>query len=129
MKRGITFGTFDVFRHGHLRRLERSRKLRDHLTAGVSSDERNVSNDGRPPNRSSKEREAIVGALRVANATFVGGSMDFEGKCARRTRSGVANMGAAGKGEVAGFEELREVAGLPCPPGIATTALIGKIRP
>ena len=49
MKRGITFGTFDVFHYGHLRILERARELCDYLIVGVSSDELNNSKKGRMP--------------------------------------------------------------------------------
>ena len=39
MKRGITFGIFDVFHYGHRRILEPTRELCDHMVVGVSSDE------------------------------------------------------------------------------------------
>jgi len=38
MKTVITFGTFDVFHVGHLRLLQRARKLGERLLVGVSSD-------------------------------------------------------------------------------------------
>jgi glycerol-3-phosphate cytidylyltransferase len=34
----LTYGTFDLFHHGHLRLLERARALGSHLTVGVSTD-------------------------------------------------------------------------------------------
>ena len=70
MKRGITFGTFDVFHYGHLRILERTRELCDHLVVGVSSDELNFSKKGRNPWYSYEERARIVGALRCVDEVF-----------------------------------------------------------
>ena len=40
-KRVISYGTFDLFHYGHLRILERSKKLGDYLVVGVSTDESN----------------------------------------------------------------------------------------
>lgn len=37
----ITYGTFDLFHYGHLRILERAKKLGDFLIVGVSTDEFN----------------------------------------------------------------------------------------
>jgi len=34
----LTYGTFDLLHHGHLRLLERARALGGHLTVGVSTD-------------------------------------------------------------------------------------------
>ena len=37
----LTYGTFDLFHIGHVRLLERLKKLGDHLTVGLSTDEFN----------------------------------------------------------------------------------------
>lgn len=42
MKKVITYGTFDLLHHGHIRLLERARALGDHLTVAVSTDEFNL---------------------------------------------------------------------------------------
>ncbi len=38
MKKVITYGTFDVFHYGHLKLLERAKKLGDYLIVAVSTD-------------------------------------------------------------------------------------------
>ena len=128
MKRGITFGTFDVFHYGHQRILERSRELCDHLTVGVSSDELNQSKKGRPPYYSLQERLRIVGALRMVDEVFVEESMDFKAHYIRRYRADVLIMGDDWAGRFDIFKDLCEVVYLPRTPGISTTALIEQIR-
>ncbi len=38
MKKVITYGTYDLLHHGHIRLLERAKALGDHLTVGVTSE-------------------------------------------------------------------------------------------
>ena len=56
MKRIVTFGTFDVFHHGHLKILERASEFADELVVGISSDELNFRKKGRHPIYSQMER-------------------------------------------------------------------------
>ena len=128
MKRGLTFGTFDVFHYGHLRILERSRELCDHLTVGVSSDELNASKKGRPPYYSLTERLGIIGALRMVDEVFVEESLELKGDYTRRYRADVLIMGDDWAGKFDIFKDLCEVVYLPRTPGISTTALIEQIR-
>jgi len=128
MKRGITFGTFDVFHYGHLRILERSRELCDHLIVGVSSDELNQSKKGRPPYYSLEERLRIIGALRVVDEVFVEESLELKADYIRKYQADVLIMGDDWAGKFDVFRELCEVRYLSRTPGISTTALIEQIR-
>ena len=128
MKRGITFGTFDVFHYGHLRILERSRELCDHLVVGVSSDELNRSKKGRPPYYSLQERLRIVAALRMVDEVFVEESLDLKADYIRKYRADVLIMGDDWAGKFDVYRDLCEVRYLPRTPGISTTALIEQIR-
>ena len=38
MKKVITYGTYDLIHHGHIRLLERAKALGDYLIVGVTSD-------------------------------------------------------------------------------------------
>ncbi|HOD99977.1 MAG TPA: adenylyltransferase/cytidyltransferase family protein [Kiritimatiellia bacterium] len=128
MKRGITFGTFDVFHYGHLRILERARELCDYLIVGVSSDELNNSKKGRMPYYSLQERMGILGALRVVDEVFVEESLELKGEYIRKYRADVLIMGDDWSGKFDEFKALCEVVYLPRTPGISTTALIEQIR-
>lgn len=41
MKRVLTYGTFDLLHYGHIRLLERAKKLGDYLIVALSTDEFN----------------------------------------------------------------------------------------
>jgi glycerol-3-phosphate cytidylyltransferase len=128
MKRGITFGTFDVFHYGHLRILERSREFCDHLTVGVSSDELNFSKKGRMPYYSYEERSRIVGALRCVDEVFKEESLELKAEYVKAHRADVLIMGDDWAGKFDWVKPFCEVVYLPRTPGISTTALIEKIR-
>ena len=130
MKRGITFGTFDVFHYGHLRILERTRELCDRLVVGVSSDELNFSKKGRNPYYPWEERARIVGALKCVDAVFKEESLEKKADYVREWGADVVVMGDDWAGK---FDWVAEATGcrvvyLPRTPAISTTALIEKIR-
>ncbi len=130
MKRGITFGTFDVFHYGHLRILERSRDLCDYLVVGVSSDELNFSKKGRNPFYPFEERARIVGALRCVDEVFREDSLEQKAEYIRQFRANILVMGDDWQGK---FDWVRPLTGcevvyLPRTPSISTTAIVEKIR-
>lgn len=127
MKRGITFGTFDMFHYGHLRLLERARTLCDYLIVGVSSDALNLSKKGRTPYHALAERVAILKALRVVDEVFVEESLEQKGAYIQQHAADVLIMGDDWAGKFDMFKDACEVAYLPRTPGISTTAIIEQI--
>ena len=130
MKRGITFGTFDVFHYGHLRILERARELCDRLVVGVSSDELSLSKKGRSPWYSFEERARIVGALRCFDEVFKEESLDLKADYIKKFKADVLVMGDDWAGRFDWVAPLAgcEVVYLPRTPSISTTAIIERIR-
>jgi glycerol-3-phosphate cytidylyltransferase len=67
MKKVLTYGTFDLLHHGHIRLLKRARALGDHLTVGLSTDEFN-----RIKNKTSffryEERKEILESIRYVDS-------------------------------------------------------------
>ena len=70
MKIILTCGTFDLFHIGHLKMLERCKKLGDYLVVGISSDELNYSKKNRYPVYSFEERKCIIKSLQFVDAVF-----------------------------------------------------------
>lgn len=130
MKRGITFGTFDIFHYGHLRILERTRELCDWLAVGISSDELNFSKKGRNPYYSFEERARIVGALKCVDEVFKEESLERKAEYIRRFHADILVMGDDWTGKFDWVIPLTrcEVVYLPRTPVVSTTAIIERIR-
>lgn len=126
--RVITFGTFDVFHIGHLRILERARKLGDHLMVGVSTDSLNYQKKGRNPFYSQKERIEIIGALRDVDQVFFEESLELKRYYIQTYSADILVMGDDWTGKFDEFKDICRVEYLPRTPSISTTAVIEKIR-
>ncbi len=130
MKRGITFGTFDIFHYGHLRILERTRELCDWLAVGVSSDALTFSKKGRNPYYSFEERARIVGALKCVDEVFMEESLELKAEYIRQFHADILVMGDdwTGKFDWVIPQTRCEVVYLPRTPVVSTTAIIERIR-
>lgn len=62
-KRMYTSGCFDIFHHGHLNILKRTKELCDYLIVGVSTDELIIESKGLSPLIPFEERISIVKAI------------------------------------------------------------------
>lgn len=66
MKRILTYGTFDLLHHGHIRLLRRAKELGDYLIVAVSTDEFNEGK-GKAAYHSYETRAEIVSAIRYVD--------------------------------------------------------------
>lgn len=66
MKRVLTYGTFDLLHHGHIRLLQRARALGDYLIVAVSTDEFNKLKGKRAYHDYAVRRE-VVEAIRYVD--------------------------------------------------------------
>ena len=128
MKRIITFGTFDVFHVGHLRILERARKLGDYLLVGVSTDALNHAKKGRNPFYDQTERLQIISAIRCVDEVFLEESLELKRHYIQIYQADVLVMGDDWAGKFDEFKDICRVEYLPRTPSISTTAVIEKIR-
>lgn len=122
--RVITFGTFDVFHIGHIRILERARKLGDYLIVGVSSDELNFKKKNRYPIYNQNDRSDIISSLKYVDEVFIENSLELKGQYIKSFKADILVMGNDWEGKFDQFKELCDVIYLPRTPSISTTEII-----
>ncbi|WP_337236389.1 adenylyltransferase/cytidyltransferase family protein [Proteus faecis] len=120
----ITFGTFDVFHIGHIRILERARKLGDYLIVGVSSDELNFRKKNRYPIYNQNDRLDIISSLKYVDEVFIENSLELKGQYIKSFNADILVMGNDWEGKFDQFKELCDVIYLPRTPSISTTEII-----
>ncbi len=71
MKRGITFGAFDLFHAGHVLMLQEAKTICDYLIVCIQTDPSNDRADKRRPIQSIVERQIQVAACKYADEIIV----------------------------------------------------------
>ena len=71
MKKVITYGTFDLLHKGHIRLLQRAKKLGDYLIVGVTSDEFDKNRGKCNTVQSLEERIENIRKLNIADEIIV----------------------------------------------------------
>ena len=126
MRKVVSYGTFDLFHIGHLRLLERLRRLGDHLTVFISSDEFNAAK-GKTSAIAYTERAAIVAALRCVDEVYPEHSWEQKVSDIQRLGIHVFGIGCDWAGK---FDFLRphcDVVYLPRTRGVSSTLLKERI--
>ncbi len=75
MRRVLTYGTFDLLHHGHIRLLQRAKALGDFLVVAVSTDEFNAGK-GKTAFHDYETRKEIVEAIRYVDLVIPETSWD-----------------------------------------------------
>jgi glycerol-3-phosphate cytidylyltransferase len=71
MKKGITFGAFDLFHAGHILMLEEARTVCDHLIVAIQTDPSLDRETKNSPVQSIEEREIQVSACRYVDEVII----------------------------------------------------------
>lgn len=118
----ITFGTFDVLHHGHIRILQRARAYGRRLVVGLSSDKLNMKKKNRVPVHPFQQRKAILEAIECVDFVFAEESLEKKEEYCLQFGADVLIMGDdwAGKFDAVGVE----VRYLERTPSISTTQTI-----
>ena len=67
MKTVITYGTYDLLHHGHIRLLERAKALGDYLIVALSTDEFSYSEKNKKCYFNYEQRKALLESLRFVD--------------------------------------------------------------
>lgn len=129
MKRGITFGAFDIFHYGLLCILERTRELYEYLIVGISSNKRNFSKKVATPGIRSRSAR-IVGALKCVDEVFKKEPLELKAEYIKRFHADDLVMGDDWAGKFDWGIPLThcEVIYLPRALAVSTTAIVERIR-
>ncbi len=123
MKRVITYGTFDLFHEGHLRLLERAKKLGDYLIVGVTTDNYDVTRGKLNVRQSAVERVQAVKDTGLADEIIL---EDYEGQKiddVQRYNIDVFVIGSDWTGQFDYLNEYCDVVYLERTKGISSTLL------
>ena len=122
----ITFGTFDLFHIGHLRLLQRAKKLGSKLVVGVSSDALNERKKNRKPVVNEEHRMAIIKGLKCVDDVFLEESLELKKKYIKDHNATVLTLGDDWEGK---FDEMaEEVIYFKRTPCVSTTAIIELVQ-
>ena len=120
MKKVITYGTFDLLHHGHIRLLERAKALGDHLTVAVSTDQFNLGK-GKVCAYTYEERARILEAIRYVDQVIPESSWEQKITDIKQRQIDIFVMGDDWEGKFDFLQEYCQVVYLPRTPDISTT--------
>jgi D-beta-D-heptose 7-phosphate kinase/D-beta-D-heptose 1-phosphate adenosyltransferase len=134
-KRRIVFtnGCFDILHYGHIKYLEKCRRLGDVLIIGLNSDSsvKKVKGKGRPVT-GEKERAAILSALEFVDYITIFGAKTPKTLIEEITPDVLAKGGDWRKRDIVGREHVEKhggrVASIPFVKGYSTTNILARIK-
>lgn len=126
MKKVITYGTFDLLHHGHIRLLERAKGLGDYLIVAISTDDFNLGK-GKVCAYSYEERAHIVKAIRYVDEVIPEISWEQKISDIKEKDIDIFVIGDDWAGKFDFLKEYCEVVYLPRTEGISTTQTKGKL--
>lgn len=120
MKKVLTYGTFDLLHHGHIRLLERAKALGDHLTVAISTDQFNLGK-GKVCAYTYEERAHILRAIRYVDEVIPETNWEQKIDDVKNHEIDVFVMGDDWEGKFDFLADYCEVVYLPRTPDISTT--------
>lgn len=88
----LTYGTFDLLHHGHVRLLQRAKAMGDHLVVGLSTDAF-AETKGKKPHNNFETRKFMLKSLKSVDDVIPERSWDQKPKDIRKHRADVLVMG------------------------------------
>ncbi len=124
MRRVLTYGTFDLLHHGHIRLLQRAKALGDYLVVAVSTDEFNAGK-GKTAYHDYALRKEILEAIRYVDLVIREDSWEQKVDDVKRYAIDVVVMGDdwADSDRFDFLKEYCELVFLPRTEGVSTTGI------
>lgn len=123
MVKVITYGTYDLLHHGHIRLLERAKALGDYLIVGVTSDDFDKTRGKINVQQSLEERVAAVQATGIADKVII---EEYEGQKIDDIRRYGVDIFTVGSDWIGYFDYLNEfckVVYLPRTQGVSSSEI------
>ncbi|TXI23334.1 MAG: glycerol-3-phosphate cytidylyltransferase [Nitrosomonas sp.] len=122
MKRVLTYGTFDTLHFGHIRLLQRAKKLGDYLIVGLSTDEFNNIKNKRAYH-TWEERKFFLESLRFVDLVIPENNWEQKIEDVKLYHADVFTMGDDWEGKFDFLKEWCEVIYLPRTQSISSTEI------
>jgi choline-phosphate cytidylyltransferase len=124
----ITYGTYDVLHHGHIRLLERAKALGDYLIVGVTSDDYDKSRGKINNQQTIMERVDAIKATGIADEVII---EEYDGQKIddiRKYGIDIFTVGSDWEGKFDYLNEYCKVVYLPRTQGVSSTEIRAKQR-
>lgn len=123
MKKIITYGTFDLFHHGHLELIRRAKKLGDTLTIGLSTDDFNENKKDKTSFHNYDKRKENLDAIKYVDLIIPEKNWNQKEKDIKNHEIDIFTMGDDWEGHFDFLKPFCEVIYLPRTPNISSTIL------
>lgn len=124
----LTYGTFDLFHSGHLKLLERLKKLGDRLIVGVSTDEFNEGK-GKKTIIPFIDRISIVESIKYVDIAIPETNWEQKKDDIKEFNVEILGMGNDWEGKFDHLKDLCHVIYLPRTEGISSTEIKESLKP
>ncbi len=123
MKKVITYGTYDLFHHGHVNIIKRAKELGDYLVVGISTDEFNEKEKNKDTYFTYEERKMVIESLKFVDKVIP--ETDWEQKIEdiKKYEIDVFVIGDDWKGKFDFLKEYCEVVYLERTKGVSSTKM------
>lgn len=122
MKRVITYGTFDTLHYGHIRLLQRAKKLGDYLIVGLSTDEFN-DKKGKKSYHNWNERKLLLESIRYVDLVIAEETWEQKEKDIELYKIDIFTIGDDWEGKFDSLSDLCNVKYMKRTPSISSSSM------
>lgn len=130
MKRVLTYGTFDLLHYGHIRLLQRAKKLGDYLIVALSTDEFNLSEKDKVTYHAYNKRKEMLEAVRYVDLVIPENSWEQKEIDVKKYEVDIVVMGGdwAGSDRFEYLKDCCELVFLDRTDGVSTSQIKDELK-